>query len=132
MCQDEGGRQSRSPAGPRRKYQTGCSCHIQMCWELRGPRTKWIGFQKWETEPPRPPAPSCGGLASHHPYCTQTPGGYRMLSSGKATRHTRRVPHAGGGTQGGSRIRKTGTCGSPTALRTKFPPEKRGLFRTHS
>ena len=43
--------------------------------ELRGPRTKWIGFQKWGTEPPRPPAPSCGGLASHHPDCTQTPGG---------------------------------------------------------
>ena len=104
--------------------------------ELRGPSTKWIGFQKWGTEPPRPPAPSWGGLASHHPDCTQTPGGAAESATHapfwKATRHTRRVPHAGGGTQGGPRIRKTGTCGSPTALRTKFPPEERGLLRTHS
>ena len=103
--------------------------------ELRGPRTKWIGFQKWGAEPPGPPAPSCGGLASHHPTVPKHPAErrsrLRKLRSGKAPRCRRRVPHAGGGTQGGPCIRATGTCGGPTALRTKFPPEERGLLRTH-
>lgn len=104
--------------------------------ELRGQRTKWIGFQKWGVSLRGPQPRLAGASPATTPTVPKHPAErrsrLRMLRSGKVPRHTRRVPHAGGGTQGGPRIRTMGTCGGPTALRTKFPPEERGLLRTHS
>ena len=131
--QDEGGRQS-SPAGPRRNYQAGCSCHVLGSWEDQGPSGLASRSGELSLRGPQPrlagASPATIPTVPKHP--AERRSRLRMLRSGKATRHTRRVPHAGGGTRGGPRIRKTGTCGSPTALRTKFPPEERGLLRTHS
>lgn len=86
---------------------------------LRGPQPRLAGA-----------SPAATPTVPKHP--AERRSRLRMLRSGKVPRRTRRVPHAGGGTQGGPRIRTMGTCGGPTALRTKFPPEERGLLRTHS
>lgn len=98
MCQDEGGRAVTFSRGTKKKIPD----RLQLSYSnvLGAERTKdqVIGLEV-ETEPPRPPGPVLRGLASHHPYCTQTPGGYRMLSSGESdAAHASRVPHAGGGT----------------------------------